>query len=116
MARSKAVILLHHPRQMMAAADWRVHLDFFSGCIYEPPLTAATKVKINMVPSGNLLTLEISDNEKGFDPQQRAGGTGLDNIIQRANSYNGKVKIETSPGNGCKLNAVFLLSEVKSVS
>ena len=63
-----------------------------------------------MVQSGNLLTLEISDNGKGFDQQQKAGGIGLDNIIQRADSYNGKVKIESSPGKGCKLNAGFLLS------
>ena len=69
----------------------------------------ATKVKIALIQSGNSLTLEISDNGKGFDLKEKSEGIGLTNIVYRTEAYNGKLNIETSAGNGCKLTIEFEL-------
>ncbi len=83
---------------------FRIIQEQFSNIIKH---AAATKVKLIMIESDDLLTLEISDNGIGFDQQQKTRGIGLNNIINRADSYNGKVQIESSPGCGCKLNIEF---------
>jgi signal transduction histidine kinase len=41
--------------------------------------------------------------ERGFDPLVKRNGIGISNIINRIESYNGEVILESSPGNGCKL-------------
>ncbi|MES1224759.1 MAG: ATP-binding protein, partial [Bacteroidota bacterium] len=64
-------------------------------------------VRIKQKPDS--LTLEIKDNGKGFDQKQKLKGIGLVNIFQRAEAYNGKTSIETSPGNGCKVYVDFAL-------
>jgi PAS domain S-box-containing protein len=85
---------------------YRIIQEQFSNIIKH---AAATKVKVTMIQSGNLLSMEISDNGKGFDPKLQARGIGLDNIIHRADSYNGTIYIESSPGCGCKIGAEFLI-------
>lgn len=69
----------------------------------------ATKVKIIMKQDIDLLVLEIVDNGKGFDQKQKPRGIGLANIIHRAETYNGHVYIESSPGNGCRIYIEFTL-------
>lgn len=52
------------------------------------------------------LTLEITDNGKGFDPASPptdGGGNGLPNLRQRAAEIGGKLSLETSPGQGTKI-------------
>jgi two-component system sensor histidine kinase UhpB len=49
----------------------------------------------------------ISDNGKGFNPKERARGVGLMNISTRAALHNGKMKIISSPGQGCLLQVHF---------
>ena len=69
----------------------------------------ATKIKITMKQKDDLLTLEIKDNGKGFDPKQKPKGIGLTNITHRAEAYNGEVIIDSSPGRGCKIFIEFRL-------
>jgi signal transduction histidine kinase len=69
----------------------------------------AKKVKVTMIQKGDLLLLEIYDNGKGFDMKEKHKGIGLTNIIHRAETYNGKVKIESSHGNGCNIYIEFML-------
>jgi two-component system sensor histidine kinase UhpB len=45
----------------------------------------------------------IKDNGVGFDPKIRKEGIGLVNIRRRMTAFNGKVKIQSKPGKGCKL-------------
>jgi signal transduction histidine kinase len=51
--------------------------------------------------------LIISDNGKGFDPTTKRKGIGFNNIINRADVFNGKVDIDSSPGNGCIVKVIF---------
>ncbi|MFL5811524.1 MAG: response regulator [Flavisolibacter sp.] len=54
-----------------------------------------------------LISLTIRDNGKGFDTRAVRKGIGITNIMSRAELFNGKVKIDSSPGNGCKLEVVM---------
>ncbi|MBK8090081.1 MAG: PAS domain-containing protein [Chitinophagaceae bacterium] len=51
--------------------------------------------------------IRISDDGKGFDTKQIQTGLGLRNIQTRLQLYKGHMKIESSPGEGCKLYVSF---------
>ena len=48
--------------------------------------------------------ISIIDNGIGFEVGIRKNGVGIVNIINRVESFNGKVNIETKPGIGCTLD------------
>ena len=54
----------------------------------------------------NIIELNISDDGIGFDPDkiQAGSGTGLSNILNRTDLFNGKVKIRSAPQKGCRLS------------
>jgi signal transduction histidine kinase len=49
------------------------------------------------------LFIKIADNGKGFDPLIRRKGIGITNMINRVESYNGAVLIDSNPGEGCSI-------------
>ena len=49
----------------------------------------------------------VSDDGVGFDTKESTKGIGFMNIITRADAYNGKVDIISSPGNGCTMEICF---------
>jgi signal transduction histidine kinase len=53
--------------------------------------------------TGNLV-LAISDNGTGFDTQMRSGGVGLRGMRARADELNGKLWIESEPGQGTRVS------------
>lgn len=63
----------------------------------------ATVVKVQFVKQDNLIQLVVTDNGKGFDIKTIKKGMGLDNIRNRAELQNGSAKIESHPGEGCRL-------------
>lgn len=69
----------------------------------------ADAAKISLQQTDEQLLLQITDNGKGFDMQQKAKGIGLSNIIHRAEAYYGTYRIESSPGNGCTIEIAFAL-------
>jgi len=69
----------------------------------------ATVIDIAAVQTKSKLSLSISDNGKGFDTRLKRKGIGLTNIINRAELFNGKVEIDSSPGKGCRLKVSFRL-------
>lgn len=71
---------------------------------------AADTVAVKIHQDPQTLTLEITDNGKGFDMQQSSKGIGLANIRHRAETYNGRASITSSPGNGCKIFIRFNLT------
>lgn len=66
----------------------------------------ATVLNIDLMTIGTAIELTITDNGKGFDPAsiKARKGSGITNIISRAELFNGQVIITTSPGNGCQLH------------
>jgi two-component system sensor histidine kinase UhpB len=67
----------------------------------------ATKISIVIRAKAKKLTLTITDNGKGFDLRSKRKGIGINNIINRADVFNGRVDIKTAPGNGCVLKVEF---------
>jgi PAS domain S-box-containing protein len=63
----------------------------------------AKNVNISIEGKDNVIHLLIEDNGKGFDVCSQRKGSGISNMINRAESYNGKVEIKSSEGHGCKI-------------
>ena len=63
----------------------------------------AKNVSISLEAKNKNISIIIKDDGKGFDIKQKRAGIGISNIINRAESFNGKAKIKTKPGKGCKV-------------
>ena len=70
----------------------------------------ASEICISISQTDKELSLSIVDNGKGFDPAKRRNGIGITNMINRANVFNGKIIVNSSPGNGCSIQANFKLN------
>ena len=64
---------------------------------------APLQAKIVIDAAGNSIRVVVSDNGKGFDVNKRRDGIGITNMINRVESFNGKIDIESSPGNGTNI-------------
>ena len=69
----------------------------------------ATEVQVAIVQKKRQLLITIADDGKGFDTTQKSKGIGITNIISRAELFNGRVKIESSPGKGCRMQVSFTI-------
>mgnify|MGYP001049867538 CR=1 FL=1 len=65
--------------------------------------SAAKNVTIAIEELNNMINMKVSDDGKGFDTTKERSGIGISNIINRVETFNGKFKIESSVGNGCKV-------------
>lgn len=63
----------------------------------------ADEVTIDLRKTSHAIQLAVGDNGKGFDTSTSKIGMGLTNIRNRLELFNGKMKIISSPGEGCKL-------------
>ncbi|THU40067.1 PAS domain S-box protein [Niastella caeni] len=69
----------------------------------------ASEVQINIIQNRRLLQVTIADNGKGFDTTRKRKGIGITNIISRTELFNGHVKIDSSPGRGCRMQVSFTI-------
>ena len=69
-----------------------------------------SRVQIGLKTEHDKVIMMIEDNGKGFDPAKKTRGIGISNIYSRAEAMNGAVRIDTQPGNGCKLWVALPLS------
>lgn len=74
----------------------------------------AKNLIIELFAEDNVINISISDDGKGFDPEQvrHKKGVGLFNITSRAELFNGKVSINSAPGKGCTLNINIPISNL----
>jgi two-component system sensor histidine kinase UhpB len=63
----------------------------------------ATRVLIRLSGEQGHLVLTVADNGIGFDVSRHRKGVGITNIVSRAELFNGKVEIQSLPGEGCTL-------------
>jgi two-component system, NarL family, sensor histidine kinase UhpB len=61
----------------------------------------AKNVHVAIEAGDNAITILVADDGKGFDPDKKRKGIGISNMINRVESFNGEMKTESSPGNGC---------------
>jgi PAS domain S-box-containing protein len=67
----------------------------------------ASSVVLELNKMQEQIRLRVTDDGRGFDTRTRRKGVGLSNIISRAELYNGKVEIDSSPGKGCRLEVIL---------
>jgi PAS domain S-box-containing protein len=70
----------------------------------------ATDVHIFLEQSAATLVLRVTDNGIGFNAAKKSAGIGLQNILYRTEAYNGILDIQSSAGNGCRVQVIFNLS------
>lgn len=67
----------------------------------------ASSILIKLISKANKVTLVIADNGKGFEFLKIKRGLGLNNIINRAELFNGKAEISSAPGKGCSIRVTI---------
>lgn len=66
-------------------------------------------VEVNLGRDGGSLTLEVSDNGRGFDLTADPDGNGLINMKRRADRTGGTLQVKTRPGMGTTIRLVLPL-------
>ena len=77
----------------------------------------ATEVDVKLQTTDNRLEVTVRDDGRGFDPAEVASdatnpGMGLINMRERADILNGRLSVESRPGNGCHIRLSILLKGV----
>ncbi len=65
---------------------------------------AAKKVSISIQAGNGFISIDVADDGKGFDINKKRKGIGISNMMDRVESFNGEMAVESSPGNGCKIS------------
>jgi len=63
----------------------------------------AKNITVSIKTEGSNINIIVSDDGKGFDVKSKRSGIGISNMMNRIESFNGKIDIESSAGNGCKI-------------
>jgi PAS domain S-box-containing protein len=78
---------------------------------------SASRVQIKMYAENKWMHILIHDNGIGFEIGIKKNGVGIVNIVNRVESFNGKVGFETNPGVGCKLDIrIPMVSRTRDLS
>ena len=64
---------------------------------------SATQIGIAFSQPADTILVEISDDGRGFDPQEAGGGFGLSGMKERVEFLGGSLAIQSSPGVGTKI-------------
>lgn len=65
--------------------------------------SGATDLEIKFVRHGNTLSLSVSDNGNGFEPETVKAGNGLKNMKERARALSARFDFDTSASNGTRV-------------
>ena len=72
---------------------------------------AASRISIRGRLEGDFISIEVSDDGRGFDPVRRpgisAGHFGLLGVSERAESFGGEMSIDSAPGRGTKIRVTL---------
>ncbi len=63
----------------------------------------AKKISIMVEAGEKNIRMFVADDGKGFDVESKKKGIGVANMINRVESFNGTINIQSSPDNGCKI-------------
>ncbi len=65
----------------------------------------AERASVEIVESADAISLTVSDDGKGFDPDNADGGFGLTGMRERVALVGGRLVIESTPGRGTSIRA-----------
>ena len=69
--------------------------------------------EISIVTEDDTLVVRIADDGKGFNVARRGEGIGISNIINRIDSFNGEVDVQSEPGKGCAIHIRIPLRNIE---
>lgn len=75
----------------------------------------ASTVSLRLHADDNAVLLDIDDDGQGFDPSSAAGGMGMTNMRQRAESMGGALALDSAVGNGAHLRLTIPLLQIDTV-
>ena len=69
--------------------------------------SGAKEAEVDLIYTPDTLSLQVSDDGRGFDPAQDPGeGFGLESMRERASRLGGRVDVESAPGKGTRITCV----------
>jgi signal transduction histidine kinase len=69
--------------------------------------SGATRAVVEVIESGDSVLVKVRDNGSGFDVGQATDGFGLAGMRERVSLMDGTLRIESQPGHGALVEAVF---------
>lgn len=63
----------------------------------------ATEASVRITLEGDIFSMRISDNGRGFEPHGENTGNGLRTMQMRAKKLNGELQLQSSPGKGTEI-------------
>jgi signal transduction histidine kinase len=83
------------------AASYRVMQEALTNIVRH---SAAADAMIQLFTQDGILTLQIQDNGKGFEPTQNSTGYGIQGMKERIAALDGQFKLSSQPGEGCLIS------------
>ena len=77
--------------------------------------SAATSATVSLTLSNGNVGFRVSDDGGGFDADNTAPGSGLQNMADRLDALGGEISIESSPGRGTTVTGLLPASAVVAV-
>lgn len=71
----------------------------------------AQHLYVSVKEENEAIGIVISDDGKGFKLTKKRSGIGISNMLNRIESYNGKMVIKSSPGKGCMVSLKIPVSK-----
>jgi PAS domain S-box-containing protein len=71
----------------------------------------ANLMTVEIWTDNDCLNMIVTDNGKGFDTDAKRQGIGISNMHSRVRSFNGKIKIESTEGQGTKTTIIVPYNE-----
>lgn len=66
----------------------------------------ADRVEVDLAYEAHSVRLRVADNGRGFDPAASSDGFGLQSMRERLASLDGRVSVESAPGEGARVECV----------
>ena len=63
----------------------------------------ATSASVRLSNGAGILTFEVSDDGRGFDPASTGYGTGLQGMADRLDAIGGSLELHSAPGRGTEV-------------
>lgn len=67
----------------------------------------AKNIKVMIHANKKQMRVEVTDDGKGFDVKKKRKGIGISNMMNRVESFNGNMILDSSPGKGCKIEIII---------
>lgn len=72
----------------------------------------ARNIFVSVIQEKAAIDIVVSDDGKGFRLTKKRNGIGLSNMLNRIESYNGRMEVKSMPGKGCRVNLTIPLGSV----